>query len=259
MPMEQSATVLAAFVDKVLTTTGAAKVDLVGHSEGATMPDYYLKFLGGSAHVDAFVGLAPVVHGTEVADPLMVEEVAAALGFGSAEAQLLGPVCAACLEFAPHSAFTEDLNAGGVAVPGVRYTQVMTTHDELVVPYTNGEIAGRNSTNIVVQNQCPLDLADHVSLRPTRWRHRTYSMRWTRRRRNHHPAPSWHPSSASCAPSARRGGCLVMSSPPYRVRGPRGHELPGFARFSRGYLSYWRRNPTLWPYGRFMERGEESL
>lgn len=164
MPMEQTTTMLAAFVDKVLTTTGAAKVDLVGHSEGATMPDYYLKFLGGSAHVDAFVGLAPVVHGTEVADPLMVEEVAAALGFGSGEAQLLGPVCAACLEFAPHSAFTEDLNAGGVAVPGVRYTQVMTTHDELVVPYTNGEIAGRNSTNIVVQNQCPLDLADHVSL-----------------------------------------------------------------------------------------------
>ncbi|MDQ1361461.1 MAG: triacylglycerol lipase [Acidimicrobiaceae bacterium] len=164
MPMEQSAAVLATFVDKVLAATGATKVDLVGHSEGATMPDYYLKFLGGSAYVDAFVGLAPVVHGTEIADPLMIQEVANAFGFGSGEAQLLAPVCAACQEFAPHSAFTEKLDTGGVAVPGVRYTQIMTTHDELVVPYTSGEIAGSNSTNIVVQQQCPLDFADHVSL-----------------------------------------------------------------------------------------------
>ena len=163
-PMEQSAAVLATFVNKVLAATGAAKVDLVGHSEGATMPDYYLKFLGGSAHVDAFVGLAPVVHGTDVADPLMIQEVADAFGLGPGEAQLLGLVCAACGDLAPHSAFTEKLDAGGVAVPGVQYTQIMTTHDELVVPYTSGEIAGGNSTNIVVQNQCPLDLADHLSL-----------------------------------------------------------------------------------------------
>jgi triacylglycerol lipase len=164
IPMEQSAAVLRTFVNKVLAATGAAKVDLVGHSEGATMPDYYIKYLGGAAHVDNFVGLAPVVHGTDVADPLMIDEIAAAFGFGSSEAQFLGPVCTACEEFAPNSAFTQKLNAGGVAVPGVRYTQIMTQHDELVVPYTNGEIAGPNSTNIVVQDQCPIDLADHVSL-----------------------------------------------------------------------------------------------
>src|SRR6476620_3221652 len=39
-PMEQSAGQLAAFVDRVLGATGARKVDIVGHSEGATMPDY---------------------------------------------------------------------------------------------------------------------------------------------------------------------------------------------------------------------------
>jgi triacylglycerol lipase len=163
-PMEQSAAVLSAFVDKVQAATGATKVDLVGHSEGATMPNYYLKFLGGAAHVDAFVGLAPVVHGTEVADPLMVQEVIGALGFGPAEAQALGAICAACGEFAPNSAFTQKLDSGGIAVPGVRYTQIMTTHDELVVPYTSGEITGINSTNIVVEDQCPLDFSDHLAL-----------------------------------------------------------------------------------------------
>jgi triacylglycerol lipase len=164
VPMEQSAAVLGAFVNRVLAATGAPKVDLVGHSEGATMPDYYIKFLGGAAHVDNFVGLAPVVHGTEIADPLMIQEVANAFGFGSSEAQVLGSVCTACEEFSPSSAFTTKLNAGGIAVPGVRYTQIMTEDDELVVPYTNGEIAGDNSTNIVVQDQCPLDRADHLSL-----------------------------------------------------------------------------------------------
>jgi triacylglycerol lipase len=164
VPMEQSAAVLGTFVNKVLAATGAAKVDFVGHSEGATMPDYYIKYLGGAAHVDNFVGLAPVVHGTDVADPLMIHEIADAFGFGASEAQLLGPICSACEEFAPNSDFTQKLNAGGVAESGVHYTQIMTQHDELVVPYTNGEIAGKTSTNIVVQDRCPLDLADHVSL-----------------------------------------------------------------------------------------------
>lgn len=65
-PIDQSAAQLQAFVDKVLAATGAAKADLVGHSQGGMMPRYYLKFLGGAAKVNALVGIAPDNHGTNL-------------------------------------------------------------------------------------------------------------------------------------------------------------------------------------------------
>ncbi|MEJ7704914.1 MAG: alpha/beta fold hydrolase [Geodermatophilaceae bacterium] len=64
--IERSAGQLADFVDRVLEATGAAKVSLVGHSQGGLMPRYYLRFLGGAALVDELIGLAPSNHGTTV-------------------------------------------------------------------------------------------------------------------------------------------------------------------------------------------------
>ena len=49
-------------------------------------------------------------------------------------------------------------------MPGVRYTTIMTRYDELVTPYTSGRLDASNATNIVVQNQCPLDFADHIAM-----------------------------------------------------------------------------------------------
>ncbi len=48
-PIDKSAEQLQVYVDKVLAATGAAKADLVGHSQGGMMPRYYLKFLGGAS------------------------------------------------------------------------------------------------------------------------------------------------------------------------------------------------------------------
>src|SRR5580658_3988413 len=144
-PMEQSAQILSAFVNQVLAATGASKVDIVGHSEGATMPYWYIKFDGGAAKVAHMVGLAPVVHGTDTAiGSALIGELLTAFGLSSSDASAV--------------------DAGGVAVPGVIYTQIMTRYDELVVPYTNGMVVAPNSTNIVVQDQCALDFADHVAL-----------------------------------------------------------------------------------------------
>ena len=62
--IENSAKELSSFVGKVLSKTGASKVDLVGHSQGGMMPNYYIKNLGGAAKVNELIGLAPSNHGT---------------------------------------------------------------------------------------------------------------------------------------------------------------------------------------------------
>jgi triacylglycerol esterase/lipase EstA (alpha/beta hydrolase family) len=166
-PMEDSSAELADFVQRVLAATGARKVDLVGHSEGTVMPQYYLKFRGGAQYVDKYVAITPIYHGTT------------ALGLGSlattlerAFPQYAGPYeqafadfCGSCQEFLRGSAFLQHLYADGVyAVPGVTYTAIMTRYDELVTPYTSGRLSAPNATNIVVQNQCPIDFADHVAM-----------------------------------------------------------------------------------------------
>ena len=53
---------------------------------------------------------------------------------------------------------------GGPAVDDVRYTTIITKNDELVVPYTSGILHGDNVTNIILQDHCPQDLAEHVAV-----------------------------------------------------------------------------------------------
>ena len=162
--MEGSAQQLAAFVERVRAATGATQVDIVGHSEGSLMPDYYVKFLGGAAVVRHYVGITTLWHGTNVAGLATVDQIGRAFGLSDSLEQGVANFCASCPEFLAGSAFMNKLRAGGVAVPGVSYTSIVTRNDELVVPYTSGIETAPNMTNLVVQNQCPLDQAEHVSM-----------------------------------------------------------------------------------------------
>ena len=168
IPMEQSSQELAAFIDRVLQATGAAKVDIVGHSEGSLMPNYYLRFLpaaryaDGSLKVDRYVGMTPLWQGTDPgglatvsnSDPTPISDgIKQGIAYG----------CASCPEFMAGSDFLAKMNGnGGPREPGVTYTMLMTTHDELVQPYTSGTMAG--ATNIVVQDQCPADPSEHLAM-----------------------------------------------------------------------------------------------
>ena len=156
-----SATELASFVSQVLTATGAAQVDLVGHSQGGMMPRYYLKFLGGAPYVHTLVGLAPSNHGTTVDGIGTLVNDLSSIGELSGE---ISPTCTACGEQEAGSAFLTSLNAGGDTVAGVSYTVIETRNDEVVTPYTSAFLSGPDVTNIIVQNQCPLDQSDHLEL-----------------------------------------------------------------------------------------------
>jgi triacylglycerol esterase/lipase EstA (alpha/beta hydrolase family) len=163
--IEQSAEQLRSFVERVRAATGAAKVDIVGHSEGSLMPNYYVRFLGGNAVVDDYVGLTTLWDGTNVGALATVAALGAPLGLTPIAIQTIAPLCESCPQFLTGSEFMKKMNEGGVADPAVTYTNIVTKLDELVVPYTSGLMApGPNVTNHVVQDHCVLDLAEHLTV-----------------------------------------------------------------------------------------------
>ncbi|WP_433799666.1 lipase [Actinomycetospora sp. CA-084318] len=162
-PMERSAQELATFVQRVRSATGAAKVDIVGHSEGSLMPDYYVKFLGGSRSVDRYVGLTPLWKGTNTLALDFLNRTGEELGLDPVLVASLDQACASCRQFLAGSDFIRRMNSdGGPKVDGVTYTMILTRYDELVVPYTSGLLEG--ATNIVLQEGCPTDLAEHAAV-----------------------------------------------------------------------------------------------
>jgi triacylglycerol lipase len=145
-----SARELASFVSKLLSSTGARRVDIVGHSEGGMMPRYYIKFLGGGAKVSKLVALAPSNHGT--------------LNPATLGGALTG--CLACAQQQTGSSFLTMLNSGTESPPPVDYTVIETSYDEVVIPYTSAFLTGPASrvTNITLQRQCPDDLVGHLGI-----------------------------------------------------------------------------------------------
>ena len=147
-PIERSAQQLADFVRGVRAQTGAAKVDIVGHSQGGMMPRYFIKNLGGASVVDDLVGLAPSNHGTS--NPF---------------AAPAGLTCPACAQQATGSSFLRALNSGDESPGPVSYTNVVTRYDEVVIPYTSGYLAPDPAvTNVTLQARCPSDTTEHLRI-----------------------------------------------------------------------------------------------
>ncbi|WCB94505.1 hypothetical protein DSM104299_03242 [Baekduia alba] len=137
-PIAASAGELKTEVDQVLAQTGAAKVDVVGWSQGGMMPRYYLKNLGGASKVNALIGLAPSNHGTTLSG------LATLAGYFPGALDLVGAACPACGDQVRGSSFITALNAGGDTVPGVRYTVIQSTY---YVGASGGDIARHGATN----------------------------------------------------------------------------------------------------------------
>jgi pimeloyl-ACP methyl ester carboxylesterase len=146
----RSADELAAYVERVRSTTGAGKVDLVGHSFGGLVAQYYLKRLDGRHTVERFVGLAPTVHGTTFNGllrlPLLVRVGAVLIGENIRQ-QAAG------------SSFLRELYSDGETAPGIAYTVVSPSWDTFTTPVRAQRIEAPGVTNIRVRS-----LAEHITL-----------------------------------------------------------------------------------------------
>jgi triacylglycerol esterase/lipase EstA (alpha/beta hydrolase family) len=165
--IRMSARELADFVERVLADTGAEKVDLVGHSQGGMIPHYYLKYLGGAGKVRHVVGIAPSNHGVTMEG--LTALVRQSVGVRDiVEERLLFRVSPAFVQLLHDSEFVRELTARGDTVPGVRYTVIWSTRDEVVQPPTSQRLTptepDHEVTNLCLQDLAPGNRATHLAM-----------------------------------------------------------------------------------------------
>ncbi|MFC0313865.1 esterase/lipase family protein [Gordonia phosphorivorans] len=164
--LEVSAAEVGDFVEKVLAATGAEQVDVVGHSQGTLIPNYWARFLGGDGKIRKYISLAPLWQGSAALDGTK-HAMATLRDRLGVDPSLVVP-CESLPQMMDGSAFIEQMNSGGHPyLPDIEYTNISTLHDELVRPYTSGQVPGPPGYrvhNIVVQHGCTKDLSDHLGI-----------------------------------------------------------------------------------------------
>ncbi|MBT2443884.1 triacylglycerol lipase [Streptomyces sp. ISL-36] len=116
---------LATEVDRLLAATGAAKVDIVSHSMGGLSSRYYLKNLGGTSKVDAWVSLGGPNHGTDSANSCFDTS---------------------CTEMRIGSSFLNALNSGDETPGASRYATWWSPCDTVINPDSSVAVSGASNT-----------------------------------------------------------------------------------------------------------------
>ncbi|MFC9330680.1 esterase/lipase family protein [Kitasatospora sp. NPDC057015] len=138
-----SAANLAAYVKQVLARTGAKQVDIVNHSMGGLVSDWYVKQLGGQPSVRRLASIAGANHGTTYASACLVY--------------------ASCVEMYPGSAFLATVTSGDETPGGTGYATWYSPCDGVILPYTSTALSG--ATNHLVACQTHIGfLTDTLTL-----------------------------------------------------------------------------------------------
>jgi hypothetical protein len=163
--MRDTAGEIADFVFEVQSKTGAAKVDLVGHSEGGVMALYVPLTQDGVAEVvEHTVALGPAVHGAQYFGFTDLFYIGGDVtrNLAALALEILG--CAACDDMATGGAVYDDFkSADKIVQPGNKATIIMSTSDTLVAPETS-EVNEEGVRNVIVQDTCPQDTVGHAGL-----------------------------------------------------------------------------------------------
>ncbi|MET9263466.1 alpha/beta fold hydrolase [Amycolatopsis sp. NPDC004079] len=159
-PIADSATEIKQFIGEVLAETGAAQVDLVGHSEGGFQSLYVPKTQGIADRIGSVVSIAPPAHGTTFAG---LTKLAYLLGARDEVGKALTAFgCPACDNLITDGSAVQTLTNGPIAQPGVRYTVLTSRFDELVTPTETSFVREPGVTNEYVQDTCPFDPVGHI-------------------------------------------------------------------------------------------------
>ena len=160
--IDSSATEIAADVEQVHELTGAAKVDLVGHSEGGFQSLYVPKTQGVANLIGRVVAIAPPTHGNTFAGLY-----AQAYLFGAGERALVDAAlkavgCPACSQLGIGGSAVARLDDGPIVQPAIAYTVITSRADELVTPTDTAFVHEPGVVNQYVQDFCPADPVGHI-------------------------------------------------------------------------------------------------
>lgn len=161
-PIKESAVEIADFVKEVQSKTGAKKVDLVGHSEGAFQTLYVTKFGGVKDIIQRVFAIAPPTHGTTFLNLYNITDISPQLTRPLVDTILTTVGCAACSNLLPNGDAVAELANGPIAQEGVSYTILTSKNDQLVVPTTTSFVYEEGVRNLYVQKFCPLDPVGHL-------------------------------------------------------------------------------------------------
>ncbi|MFW0783865.1 alpha/beta fold hydrolase [Gordonia sp. CPCC 206044] len=170
--IEYSAAQLGEYIDRVRQATGATKVDVIGHSQGGLMVRQWMKF-GGGADYDhperSKIGKLITYGATHKGTTLLgigalgrgINNVGPAFNVLGVVELLVGR---SGIQQTVDSPFIKNLNRSKLVFPGVDYTIVGSRYDEVTTPFDLTFIHRPGVNNIVLQDGCPQDTSDHISM-----------------------------------------------------------------------------------------------
>jgi triacylglycerol lipase len=126
-----SAAGLASYVQQVLSRTGASQVDIVNHSMGGLVSDWYITQLGGQQYVRHLASIAGANHGTTYASACTINP--------------------SCVEMLPGSAFIQTATSGDETPGTTKYATWYSACDGVIIPYTSTELNGATNHNVACQ------------------------------------------------------------------------------------------------------------
>ncbi|MFG1796535.1 esterase/lipase family protein [Nocardia sp. NPDC049149] len=159
-PIPMSAPEVAALVDRVRATTGAAKVDIVGHSQGGAVARYYVNELGGADKADQVVLLSSPYTLTGAPFDLT------AIGRSTIPKPLYDAVLYNGVVPPVPFVLMDPWAIGKTQLlqPHIRYSQITSSTDELGLLGGMYPPAGAtNATTQLINEVCPTDLSQHFA------------------------------------------------------------------------------------------------